>query len=1439
MIRLLNLKKILNLYIIILLLFSGFAGTILFENIFPINGVEAKSTWKITTDTDFSNGTLKNLDIKFSGSDAELRLKKTSKWIKELPAEMPEFGWKHKVSSVYGDDKAILFGGGRYDPTDYTWKYDYNMNKWTEMYQNYKPGPRGDHDLAPIYGTSCVLLFGGEYEGGMDYFYYGDTWIYNTSNNNWTDKKPINAPSLRSNHMMVSVYGEDKAILFGGYFREKGTSYHYEDIWIYDLSDNNWTKTSQSFKPKLKKAYCISSIYGTDKILLFTHNYYYTAVGLIYGETWIYDVSENKWTNKTKKDQITPLASVNMAPIHGTDKILLFGGFPDLFSRETWIYDLNDNEWTKESPLNYPMGGSRHEMSTIYGTDKVLLTHSSDGAIWVYDLSDNNWFNKTRLIAPYGNSIYLASIYNTDKILYFGGHPSGISNDTWIYDCSEANWEKKIPKKRPDGRNSYSIASFYGHDKVLLFGGLITDLKGTNSSNDTWIYDLSDNKWTQKKPNISPRMRHNHKMASIYGTDKILLFSGSSWDGKINDYCNDTWLYDLSDNSWVQVQTKANLSYRNNFVLSSIYNQDKVILYGGYYYDENSSIYYNKTWIFDLSDYNWTQKTQAIFPESGYGLALSMIHNTDKVILYKGKYEKSETWIYDLSENNWVRKTITNSYPELAYHNFLVPIFNSKKVFLSDGNGYNIWTYNLETNIWSSNTMYDRPIGYGSQILLPIYGDDKAVMTSGSSVNWVYDYSENSWSKIVTDIMPNSLYETNSATFWGTDQIFCFGGQNRSGNLNETWIFDLSDSEWTQIHPQIDPGKWDDFGLVAIHKTKNILFYGTKYNYTSHQYESETWIFNLIEKEWTQIYPTGNPSWYNSRLITSVYNDDKIIFFSDESAWIFDYSENKWSNKVFTKRIYPKHYPCTSFIFGENKILLYTGDPDELDEKPKSMIYDLDSNTWTEFVSNQYPGYDYYQTMAPIFGTNKVVHFGGHDDDTWIFHLDIYVNGTYVSEPHFTDYNTTFHNLKWAKHTNKYTDVEFQIRTSDAWFKLKSKEFIGPNGLPNTYYSSSPTTLWKGHQNDSCIQIKAYLNTTNLYHTPILKSISLEYNRCPRFFYYDLTPSYGDIRTKFNFTARYHDYDNDAPKFVFVCIDGINYSMKESDKDDTVYDDGKRYWLNTKLLAGNHTYRFFASDGDMECSSSITNLTVNFGPLHHIEIEPSQAILEIGNYQIFTAKCYDEDNNSLSLNPSWSTNGGGEIDQNGNYSANKLGTWFVYANYSSISDQSIITVIEKTDDKDGNNTDKNNSDPKVNNSENDLDKDGMLDDWEMRFGFNITNPNDAFLDADEDNLTNLEEYLYNTNPLDSDSDNDNIPDGDEIKIYGTDPLRPDSITNGKIDGEDKGNETDPLDTDIPEKDNEQKSKQPNNYVIFAIFGFIITLILIIIAIFLYLKWKKK
>ena len=109
--------------------------------------------------------------------------------------------------------------------------------------------------------------------------------------------------------------------------------------------------------------------------------------------------------------------------------------------------------------------------------------------------------------------------------------------------------------------------------------------------------------------------------------------------------------------------------------------------------------------------------------------------------------------------------------------------------------------------------------------------------------------------------------------------------------------------------------------------------------------------------------------------------------------------------------------------------------------------------------------------------------------------------------------------------------------------------------------------------------------------------------------------------------------------------------------------------------------------------------------------------------------------------------------------------------------------------------------PNAVSSTEDTDNDGIPNTYEDRYAFlDPANPNDAALDEDGDNLSNLEEFNASTKPDVADTDSDGLNDGDEINTHGTNPLVADTDRDGLSDGaEVNTHSTLPLD---PDSDND-------------------------------------
>ena len=143
-----------------------------------------------------------------------------------------------------------------------------------------------------------------------------------------------------------------------------------------------------------------------------------------------------------------------------------------------------------------------------------------------------------------------------DKTPFDPANPDyDLFNGTWAYDFNHNRWKNLKPANPPPPRAYTTMGFEPATNRVVLFGGILDPTKWPNepTNNDTWIYDVARNRWSQVFPEDSPSPRAWHAMAGTNGP--VVLFGGG--DSRWN-YTNDTFLYDSRSNRWEKVSTERN-----------------------------------------------------------------------------------------------------------------------------------------------------------------------------------------------------------------------------------------------------------------------------------------------------------------------------------------------------------------------------------------------------------------------------------------------------------------------------------------------------------------------------------------------------------------------------------------------------------------------------------------------------------------------------------------------------------------------------------------------------------------------------------------------------------------------------------------------------------------------------------------------------------------
>ncbi|MCB1194763.1 hypothetical protein KDK77_01135 [bacterium] len=151
------------------------------------------------------------------------------------------------------------------------------------------------------------------------------------------------------------------------------------------------------------------------------------------------------------------------------------------------------------------------------------------------------------------------------------------------------------------------------------------------------------------------------------------------------------------------------------------------------------------------------------------------------------------------------------------------------------------------------------------------------------------------------------------------------------------------------------------------------------------------------------------------------------------------------------------------------------------------------------------------------------------------------------------------------------------------------------------------------------------------------------------------------------------------------------------------------------------------------------DLFLTFNPASY---NPSSPVEDIPEYPGAEVRADSDSFNSSSFNEYVYAH---TVTQAGNYYILVKGRFA-----TSAADYTLNLYVSKDGDGDENSSNKLNPIPAG---------DGMDDSWEIAHGFNPTQISDGIGDADNDGLTNFEEFALKSNPNDRDTDHDEMPDG--------------------------------------------------------------------------------
>src|SRR3990170_1324617 len=304
---------------------------------------------------------------------------------------------------------------------------------WMKMNPAVVPPKREAPCLAWSGDGNYVLMFGGYGARGM----LGDTWIYNFTNDQWTELTLATHPSNRTNSGCAYDPYNHVIVLFGGM---DANFFWSSETWEFDTQTRTWAQAFPgSGIPRNQMATPLTFDVQHRRFVTIFVNSVTTVM-----ETWAYDDATDTWTNRNPSFPGTqPRDGHMIAYDNASDRTLMFsGGWNlDLYC-DFFLYAYTSNTWTKvrDCQINEdPNGRVTHGMAFRESYNGVLMFGGRDMTsyppeTWYYQNAIQDWILPTITGTPGARgSVRLAHDRVDDASILFGGYnpTDGLKNDTW------------------------------------------------------------------------------------------------------------------------------------------------------------------------------------------------------------------------------------------------------------------------------------------------------------------------------------------------------------------------------------------------------------------------------------------------------------------------------------------------------------------------------------------------------------------------------------------------------------------------------------------------------------------------------------------------------------------------------------------------------------------------------------------------------------------------------------------------------------------------------------------------------------------------------------------------------------------------------------------------------------------------------------------------
>ncbi|MFX1416461.1 MAG: kelch repeat-containing protein, partial [Promethearchaeota archaeon] len=183
--------------------------------------------------------------------------------------------------------------------------------------------------------------------------------------------------------------------------------------------------------------------------------------------------------------------------------------------------------------------------------------------------------------------------------------------------------------------------------------------------------------------------------------------------------------------------------------------------------------------------------------------------------------------------------------------------------------------------------------------------------------------------------------------------VVLFGGFNEEGQeTSETWIFDFVTEDWTEVTSTTAPVARYGHAMVYDELSQGVILCCG--NTATQGHQDDTWLFDA-NQTWTELSTVGEPA----RLKWTAYTYDstigRVVLFggqvgddATDDLWLYDVELNTWTGA--SPDVSPPARINSELAFDEanNIYVIHGGFNQEYGLYGDTWVYDPEENTWIE-----------------------------------------------------------------------------------------------------------------------------------------------------------------------------------------------------------------------------------------------------------------------------------------------------------------------------------------------------------------------------------------------------------------------------------------------------------------------------------------------------------